>query len=69
MHNEETYVPPFLRRALKGASEEEIVSASETLRAYVRVAFEAFLRKRQQYDSLGLARHDRFTDGDVMPHL
>jgi hypothetical protein len=69
MHNKEIYVPPFLRRALKGATEEEIIAASETLRAYLRVAFEAFLRKRQQCDSLGLTRHDRFSDGGMPPHV
>lgn len=72
MQPDPPYVAPFIRKLMPHATEQEIVEASENLRAYLKLAFEAFLRNRQathQRDSRDMPDHDRFAEGGVPPSI
>lgn len=69
MQDKKPYVAPFIRRAMAGASEEEIVEASENFRAYVRLLFAAFMQQKcaAQLDSRDSEAHGRFPLGGPPP--
>jgi hypothetical protein len=41
------YVAPFIRRVMKGKSEEEILEASENVRGYLRAMYQIYLRQQR----------------------
>lgn len=72
MKAEKPYVAPFIRDLMKGAKEEEILEASETLRAYLHVLWGIFTRQRgrSEADSLNRTEHDRFgAEGGTTPAI
>lgn len=46
--HEPAYVPPFVRRLMKDASEEEILQASANLGRYVRALYKTFLQMEEE---------------------
>lgn len=42
MSQEDPYIPPFVRRAMNGATEDELVQATDNLRQYLRVMYKLF---------------------------
>jgi hypothetical protein len=40
--DEQPYVPPFIRRLIKDATEEEILKASENLRQYLLILYRIY---------------------------
>lgn len=72
MEQDQPYVAPFLRRLMKGASEEQILEASENLRGYLRAMYAIYLRQeraRRDQDSRASEPHDRFPDSGAQPHI
>lgn len=68
MLEEEPYIPPFIRRLMPNASEEEIIQAAENLRAYLKVLYGIFLeREAKADDSDQNSKYDRFQDGGPNP--
>jgi hypothetical protein len=70
MEQETPYVPPFIRRLMPNASEEQIIEASENLRAYLKLLYGIFLRKeaeRLRTDSEESKPSARFGDGGHPP--
>ncbi|UYN96065.1 MAG: hypothetical protein KIT25_03730 [Enhydrobacter sp.] len=45
MSQEQPYVAPFIRRRMPDASEEDILAASENLRAYLKLLYGIFLHQ------------------------
>lgn len=65
MRKDEQYTPPFIRRLMPHASEQEIEQAAENLRAYLKVLYEVFLeREAKARDSRRSESHDRFGNDD-----
>lgn len=68
MQEEEQYIPPFIRRLMPKASEEEIQHAAENLRAYIKVLYDIFLeREAKERDSEQNRDHGRFEKDDSKP--
>jgi len=68
MRKDEQYVPPFIRRLMPNASEQEIEQAAENLRAYLKLLYEIFLeREAKARDSEENRTHDRFVNDDTTP--
>lgn len=42
------YVPPFIRRAMKGSTEDEILEATENVRLLVSVVVQAVMRRQEE---------------------
>jgi len=45
MKNEEPYVPPFVRRVMKDATEDEILEATARLRRYLKAMYAIYQKK------------------------
>jgi hypothetical protein len=73
MQPEKPYVAPLIRRLMPNATEEEIVQASENLRAYLNVLYDIFLEreaKQRAYDSQPESGYGRFKKrGALPPHI
>jgi len=66
---EAAYIPPFVRELMSGASEEELLAATENLKAYLRAlyALSQSIEIDESADSSTLAPHGRFNDTGVVP--
>lgn len=72
MEQDQPYVAPFLRRLMKGASEEQILEASENLRGYLRAMYAIYLRQeraRRERDSRASNAHGRFSRSGGQPRI
>jgi hypothetical protein len=72
MEQDQPYVAPFLRRLMTGASEEQILEASENLRGYLRAMYAIYLRQertRRERDSRASNARDRFPGDGAQPHV
>jgi hypothetical protein len=73
MQEGEPYIPPFVRRAMKNATEDELRQAADYLRGYIQAVYATFLRmeaeraKNADCDSADVAAHDRFGLGGLEP--
>jgi hypothetical protein len=68
MEENERYTPPFIRRLMPKASEEEIQQAAENLRAYIKVLYDIFLeREAKARDSEQNRDHGRFGKDGSQP--
>ncbi len=66
MQSEKPYIPPFVRRLMKDATEEELFLATERLRRYLKAMYEIFLQQEEEKaaaDSEKSDDHDRFQLG------
>jgi site-specific DNA recombinase len=62
----EPYIPPFIRRVMKDASEEELLQGTENLRRYFKALYAVYLKIEEQKsrgDSVDRKSHDRFQMG------
>ena len=62
MRKEESYIPPVVRRVMPGATEAELLEATETLRRYLKAMYALYRELEAQgaeRDSCDLAPHDR----------
>ena len=66
---ETAYIPPFVRELMSGASEEELLAATENLKAYLRAlyALAQSIEIDERADSSALAPHGRFNDNGHGP--
>jgi hypothetical protein len=46
--NGQPYIPPFLRKKLKDASEQELEEATENLRRYLQALYRMFEKQEQE---------------------
>lgn len=70
MPQEKLYVAPFIRRLMPSGTEEEILEASENLRAYLNALYNIYLAQEagsSAADSPEQEGHDRFTNKGAMP--
>ncbi len=71
MHDEELYIPPFIRRLMPNASEEEIKEAAENLRGFVDALYRLHLadqERRRRTDSAIAEVHGRVREsGPELP--
>jgi hypothetical protein len=70
MPSDEPYIPPFVRRAMQGATHAELLVATDNLRRYLKLMrrlHQALEAKKAHADSHDRQRDVRFQEGVHQP--
>lgn len=70
MQSDEPYIPPFVRRAMRGATEADLLQATDNLRCYLKVMYALFRElesEKARSDSHESAGDVRFEEGADQP--